>query len=439
MPRHMKFGFVLGILAWAASAQEPLGLKESVRQALASHPSQQAAAAGTLAAEARVKQARSGYLPKVGYRESFQTSNQPVFAFGALLNQRRFAQQNFEIDALNHPGFVNNFQSQVSLEQTVWDFGGTRTAVRSAEIGHDLTEEEERFTAQQRVAAVARTYHAVRLAEQARRVAEAAVRSAEANLGRATAVRDAGMSTDADVLSIRVHLASMREQHIRLRYEAEIALAALNEAMGFPLDSSWQLTTALTPAERASDEGGFRPELKQAQLTSQLRQEQRSAASRAYFPQIVAQMAFEANRGTFVTQTGTNWFFGAGLRWNLFDGSTRRKVEESEHVLAGAQAQERQVAAQIALQLRQAHARFASARERLRVTEAAVAEAEESVRIVRNRYDAGLARVDELLRNEVAVLETQIRHLQAVYDQRMAAVEIELAAGTLTEDSDVLE
>ena len=41
---------------------------------------------------------------------------------------------------------------------------------------------------------------------------EQAVRSAEADLKRAETVRAAGMSTDADVLSIRVHLAAVTEQ-----------------------------------------------------------------------------------------------------------------------------------------------------------------------------------------------------------------------------------
>jgi outer membrane protein TolC len=427
------------VTAGVLLGQEPLTLKESVRQALANHPSQEAAQAGLRAAQARVEQARAAYWPKASYRESFQSSNQPVFAFGALLNQRRFAQEDFAIGALNHPGFVNNFQSQISAEQTVWDFGATGTAIRSAEIGGELSAEEQRFAAQQRIAAVARAYHAVTLAEQARGVAEAAVRSGEADLSRAEAVRVAGMSTDADVLSIRVHVASVREQEIRRRFDAEVALAALNEAMGAALEMQRRLSTPLRPVERISAGRGTRPELRQVQLAGQLRQEQRAAASKAYYPQIVAQTVFEANRGRFVVQGGASWYFSAGLRWNLFDASSRRKIQEAEYMIAAAHAQEKQVTAGIALESKRAEARFASAAERLRVTEAAVAQAEESVRIVRNRYEAGLARIDELLRNEAAVLEAQLRRLQAVYDQRIAAVEVELAAGTLTEASDVLE
>lgn len=422
-----------------AGAQTPITLKEAVQEALHAHPSQEIAAAGVRQAQARLEQARSGYLPRATYTEFFQTSNQPVFAFGALLNQRRFTAGDFAVDALNHPGFANNFQTQVIGEQTLWDFGATRAAVRSAEIGREISEEQRRMGAQQRIAAVARAYHAVTLTLEAQQVARAAVESAEADLARAEAIRAAGLSTDADVLSVRVHLASMREQEIRRRYDAEIALAALNEAMGAALDTPRRLVTPLKPAAVPDGEGGERSEVRQARLGRQWSEAQRESASKAFLPQIVARGVFEADRGRFVTRAGANWFFAAGLRWNLFDGATRRKVEEAEAAVEAARAREQQVAAAVSLEQRQARAGLAAARERLAVADAAVAQAEESARIVRNRYEAGLARVDELLRNEAAVLETRMRRLQAIYDQRMAALEVAVAAGTLTENSDVLD
>ena len=48
----------------------------------------------------------------------------------------------------------------------------------------------------------------------------------------------AGMSTDADVLSIRVHLAGVREQQIRRAADLDVARAALNDALGLPLDTA---------------------------------------------------------------------------------------------------------------------------------------------------------------------------------------------------------
>src|SRR6266699_5085427 len=60
-------------------------------------------------------------------------------------------------------------------------------------------------------------------------------------------LRSAGMSTDSDVLSIRVHLARVGEQQIRRAADLDVARAALNDGLGLPLDTSHTLTTALTP------------------------------------------------------------------------------------------------------------------------------------------------------------------------------------------------
>jgi outer membrane protein TolC len=46
--------------------------------------------------------------------------------------------------------------------------------------------------------------------------------------------------------------------------------------------------------------------------------------------------------------------------------------------------------------------------------------------------------VTDLLRTEIALLETQTRYVAAVHDQRMAAAMLEFAAGTLNADTEVL-
>jgi len=73
------------------------------------------------------------------------------------------------------------------------------------------------------------------------------------------------------------------------------------------------------------------------------------------------------------------------------------------------------------------------------VAAATVEQAEESLRITRNRYQSGLTTVTELLRGETALTEAATRRLAAVHDQRVAAALLELAAGTLSGDSDVLK
>lgn len=435
----MKRTLLLMCIAGLPALAEPLTLRDAVKIALDKHPAIEAAAAKTKAAVSRTEQARSGYYPKLSYTEFVQGSNNPVFAFGSLLNQRRFSQSDFNINKLNSPGFIPNFQSQVGVEQVLYDFGATKQQVQTAAIGRRLSEEEERFQRMQRVAAVARAYSAVQLTKENLEVAAAAVKSAEADLQRAEAVRTAGMSTDADVLSIRVHLASTKEQVIRRKYDLQVAQAALNEALGLPLDTGHDLTTPLSVRTPGSGASVTRPEQRQAELAADLAMAQRKSARLSLYPQIVARGMFEADRYKFVADGGTNWFFGAGLRWN-FDtaGSASRKADEAAQMSAAARASKRQVDAAVELQVTQAKAAVGAATERIEVTQAAVTQAEESLRIIKNRYEAGLTTINDLLRNEIALLEARTRRLAAVYEQRLAAVELELAAGRLTGDSDVL-
>ena len=81
-----------------------------------------------------------GRLPKVNYSESFTRSDNPVFVFGSLLAQRKFGAQNFAIGSLNRPDALNNFQSQLILDQPLYDAGATRIDVRLLDGGVRLVE-----------------------------------------------------------------------------------------------------------------------------------------------------------------------------------------------------------------------------------------------------------------------------------------------------------
>ncbi len=436
---------VLWLPLWS---QTQLSLQDAVRLALEKHPAVEAAAAAERAATARLEQARSGYLPKLHYGESWQRSNNPVFVFGSLLTQHRFTEQNFAIGLLNRPDFLNNFQSQLTAEQMLWDGGVTRAATRSAELGRGVTSEERRRTEMQLIAGVVRAYFGVVVSQEGLGVAREAVRSAEADLKRAEALRAAGMATDADVLAIRVHLAAMREQEIRRSYELGVARAALNEALGLPLDAAHELSTPLVPAglkesplaEQEASAEENRPESRQSRLAAELAEVQTEAARAALRPQVLFRASFEADRQRFLTRGGANWFAGAFVRWNLFNGfADRARIREASEAVARARAQQRQTSAALRLEVRKAYSEFKAAEERVEVASASVAMAEENLRIIRNRYEAGLTTVTELLRSQIALLEARLRRLAAVHDQRLAAAALELATGRLGPGSEVLK
>ena len=438
---------LLLVLAAPLLAQDSLSLRDAVRLALRENKAVAASNAGIGASAARMEEARAGRLPKVNYSESFVRSDNPIFVFSSLLTQHQFAPENFNIGPLNRPDSMNNFQSVLSVDQNLYDAGQTRNALKSADLSRQVSVEEQRRTQMQVISGVVGAYYGAVLAAESLTTAEQAVRSAEADLRRAESVRAAGMSTDVDVLSIRVHLAAVTEQRIQRAADFDVAKSALNDALGLPLDARHTLTTALSPmdlpdmelASLERDASATRPEARATHLAAGLAKTQSDSAHSALLPQVSFHAAFEADRQQFINKGGANWLASIGLHWNLFNGNgDKARIEESSHWLERAHADEQRVDSAVRLEVRRAWANLRAAEQRIEVAKAAVAEADESLRITQNRYEAGMSNVTDLLRNETAVLESRTRYLAAVHDQRIAATMLELAAGRLSAESEVL-
>ena len=429
-------------------AQETLGLEQAIRIALDQNPGLRASEAAESGAGERVVAARAGYYPNLDYSESVQRGTNPVYVFGSLLEQHRFQASNFDLDSLNRPDALTNFSSQLTLEQRVYDGNQTRHRLRSAQLGLEMTREQKRQAQMNLLAAVAETYYGAVLARENQRVAEEALATAEADLERALSLRQAGMTTDADVLSLRVSRSEGQERLIRAENELALAQARLNHRMGVPLATEYALSSSLRPAPpvgidmppletRALE---HRPEALQARMALTLAQTQNQLAHAAFLPEISVMGTFEANRQGFAARGGTNWMAGATLRWNLFHGhADRARLAETSFLQAQREQEQLQVSSVLRLEVRQAVLSLQAANRRMDVGEAAIAQAQESHRITANRYEAGLANSTELLHRQTALSEAKTRYLAAVFDQRIATVRLERAAGTLNPSSEALQ
>jgi len=173
-------------------AQDPaFGLKDAVRLALDKNKSVEASVAARNAAGTRVAEARSGFLPKVNYSESWSRSDNPVFVFSSLLTQHQFGTDNFQIGPLNRPDFLNNFQSQLTADQVIYGAGQTTRAIRSAELTRDIASEDGRRTQMEVIVGVIRAYYDALLSADQLTATAQAMRSAEADLTRAETIHTA--------------------------------------------------------------------------------------------------------------------------------------------------------------------------------------------------------------------------------------------------------
>lgn len=421
----------------AVGAQAPLTLTDAIAAATSGNPDVRIAALAEAEAAERVTQARAGYLPRADVTEGWQRGTQPVFVFGSLLAQGRFTADDFALDALNRPDALDNFRAAVSVEQTLYDGGQTRARVSAARTGLALAASGRRRASHLLAVAATEAYGQVLVAEASVRAAEAALAAADADRERAIHRRDAGLVTDADVLAVEVHRAAVEEELVRARAAVRIGFAELNRVMGAPLDTVYALAPPVAPApgppldvaalEAAALSG--RPEAGDSRLREQLAAADVDAARASFRPRVVVQGAWETNGNSWTGRAGS-WIVGAGVQWNLFRGlADRARVAEAEAATERRALEREQVLEALRVDVRRAVAELEAAQARQALAARIVAQAEERQRIVRDRYDQGLAESATLIQAAEQVGRAALQQVRARVDAQIATARLDRVIG----------
>ncbi|MGE0460498.1 MAG: TolC family protein [Vicinamibacterales bacterium] len=435
--RRLVLTALVAALATPVFAQEALPLEQAVAQAVARNSGLEAARSGAREAAARVDEARSRFFPRLSVSESWQRGNAPVFVFSSLLSARRFAAGNFAIDALNRPDPVGFFHGAVAVEQVLFDGGRTGAGLAAAKGMETIATAGADEQALALVTQVAGAYGRVLTADAARRAAEAAARAAEEDVTRAERRRDAGTVTNADVLTLQVHLAAMQQQAIEAAGHAAVARAELNRLRGAAVDAEFtvQEPAPAPPAggrdwsALAAEAIANRPELKRGEGGVALAASGRRQARSAWWPQVAAQAAYQYD-GLSFSDRASSWVVGGEARWSFSTGMGERAA-----MRAAAAAEERARASRdeartaVQVEVLSALRQLESAEARERVARTTVAQAMESQRIIRDRYEAGMAGVQEVLSASAAVLSAETSRTAAVVDRIVAQAALGRAIG----------
>lgn len=434
---------VAGTAAHTSAGEAPgaeLTLGEAVRTALEMHPALRAAEHAAVAAASGVDQARAGFFPRVDLSEGFMHSNNPVYAFGSLLNQGRFTAADFAVDRLNQPDPITNWRTNLSGSVPLFLGGRTLLGYQQAQLGRDAAEQGRARAEQEIVFGVVRAYSAVLLAREAQEAVQAAVRTAEANLAVAEARYDAGIVVASDALAARVRLARLREEAIAAANQVRLSNAALNEAMGLALDRTHRVSGRLqVPEHRYDNLDGLetmarerRPDYRQVELEVQRLEKDILRAKGALLPTMHLMGNYELNNNHFASDGQDSWSVGVVLNLNLFNGGgDRARIAEAQANYQRAAAQRDRLAHAIGLEVHDAFLALQTARARITVAREAVAQAEESLRIVQDRYDAGLTTIVELLDSETALTAARTNVTRTLYDATVSLARLELGLGRL--------
>lgn len=446
-----------GVFAFASTASlaEKLEYKQCVETALAQNPDLAISRAQIEQAEAAVRQAQGNKLPRLNLSLTATRSNDALNAFGMKLGQRNatfndfgageFATNPFPASLgiaphnLNHPDAVNNFNSRIELLVPVYNGGMVQSYVDTAKAYVRAAQSGDEVARQQLAKHVLMAYQGVHTARAYIKLAEEARAAAEEYVRISDKLHKQGMVVKSDVLSAKVNLQDIKVKVVEAKNAEAAALNQLALLMGKSLDAPLDVGAPVTPAmlpgsatylraQALNEHAGLRALRNQLEGAGA----QVDAARAGKKPQFNVMLRQDWNDKNLGLDASSYTVAGV-LSWAAFDGGVNNAtIDRAQAARSELAAKLRQAEEGVGYQVTDARRKALEAEEKIGVREAGLEQAQEAQRLVKKRYENGMATLIELLGAQAQLDKANADLVAARYELAVNRAELKRVVGVLS-------
>jgi outer membrane protein len=443
--QSLRYLLLVGLLTWnlatvpggAAEAPATLDLREALRLAWKANPNMQISRLQSLIAGEEVVRARSRFLPTVQAQVGqtiYDNETQAKIPSSALPGAGAAASGGY----ITFPSTNRNFwSSKVYLDQTIFDFWGTPSRYQAAVLGKSASLLDTAKTRDDLFLNVSKGYFSTLRAQKMEIVAKQEVVDLKAHLKIAQDQYEFGVVTYNDVLQAAVSLADAEQRLIVAKTDTVNIRSALNKVLALPISAPTvlkdeKLETRPWSLQEATDTAvNQRSDLK-ASTTRISQQEKVVTQTRAqFFPRFYTQAGMNYQQNDWLLHD-TQWFGIFGMQWTLFTGlDTKAQVAQAKIKANQLREQHKDLDDQVRLDVQNAYLRVRETADRIRVTEKAVTQGEENLRLNEERYKEQVGTATDVIDAETLLTKTRVNYWTALYDHQMAKAELLWAMGAI--------
>jgi outer membrane protein TolC len=432
---HILFAAVLLaaiVPGFPAQAAEVWTLERVIGHAVTNSPDARIAQRRIAAARAGIEQANAALWPQLQLQSSYTRTDNPMLAFGSILNQRSFSSS---LDFNDVPD-VDNLNVRGVLTLPLYTGGRVKAGRDAARANSEAAKAGAEMVRNTLSFEIARAFHTVLKTRELIHAAEAAVASFENHLLTASNRLETGAALKIDVLDVQVKLAQSREELARARNASALSQRALRNALGIEAGDIEVADRAPAVSVPAGSDFSRRPEFVAIQQAERAAEAQVRQMKSGHRPRVSAFGSLDYDHGWVNDGDGKSYSAGVMAQWDLWDGQlTRGRVSEARANLEAMREEERKLRLVFDLEVEQARRQLNEATERLAVTQGSITQAQESVELTRARFEQGLALSTQLIDAQTALTTARMRRAEAEADQRIAIAALRKALGLPQLDS----
>jgi outer membrane protein TolC len=272
--------------------------------------------------------------------------------------------------------------------------------------------------------------------QQLAEVAQQQAVAVAAHLDQSQKLADAGVVPKFEVIQAQTELAKAQGNVISARTTVETAMAGLKRLLTLAQDTPLQISAGPEEAVPEGDRDKLvaqayenRPEVRSAEAAVQLAEANVKLARSTSGLTVALAAGLTHTKATFGSEP-TSWQVAVSAQKPIFDGQARDSaVREAESKLDAAKLSLEKTKQDIALEVTQSLLNLDDARERLRVAQQGVVNAEEQLRVAKVRFENGIALGVEVIDAETALTAARAEVVNAQYGVQLATAQLRAAVG----------
>lgn len=403
-------------------------LEEGVAEALANNWALKAKQEKLAQATSVKNQARANFLPKL-------SMNYGYTRLGADRKIRYL--QDLTV------GTRDNYAWQGSVTQPLFTGFALISTYRLAELGIDQSKMEIELERLDLALKVKQVYFEILAADKALESFNKAVEALESHAKVARSFYEVGMIPVNDLLESEVNLANAQRDVNVAKNATQLSRSSFNTVLSRPVNAKVAVKDILVPKPERGNFQDYlqkalknRPEMKIVEINILKADQQIRLARSKIYPEVV--LAFDyMKEGDTPDVSGSDlhkadeWQATAGLSWTFWEwGKTYYAVKEQDSLKKELIKTRMSLEDQIQLQIKDAVLNLEQAEKNIPITQKAVEQGEENLRVSTERYKAQVTTSTEVVDAQRYLTRARVNNFTAYYDYRLAKAQLLRSMGT---------
>ncbi len=357
------------------------------------------------------------FLPQVSVGYTAVSSNNALNAFGFLLQQRSVTSQDFDPAKLNHPGATQNYGADISVKMPLIN-PDMIFARKGAKLQSEVYKYKKQYTKDMIEFEVKKAYTQLQFAYQAQEILSSTLNDVKQIYQSVNNFYNQGLVQKSDVLNAQVQVNTVESALTKAESNVNNASDGLRLLMGAETEGNIYETDSLTQQLVIYDNQGFstlRSDVMAMQKAVDASSMMVKSSAMSFVPKINAFGTYSLSDSKAFGFNQNSYLLGINLSWNIFSGNqSRSKLRSSIFQRNKMREEYKLYVDKNQMEFDKTKRDLQDLQVEINKQKTSVAQADEALRILSNRYAEGLTRTSDLLMAQAQLSQQKLQLAQAI-------------------------